>query len=387
MRNLIALLISCSSAGALGQGLTLSPQAEISIITCGRGTEEVYIAFGHSAIRVVDPVNKIDYVYNYGVFDFSQPNFYLNYTKGLLLFKLGVYDYADFVNAYVYYNRWVSEQILQLSPTQKQEVYNYLEWNALPENETYRYDYFYNNCSNKVRDVFVEVLKDSLRFDHSYITTNYTIRDLTDLYLKDQPWGDLGIDICLGLPMDKKASPYEHMFIPDYLASSFDHATNKINGADLPMVKLKKQVYVNVPMDPSKNALHPWWILGGFFFITGGLSGYDWKRKKASLWFDAIFFGALGIVGALLLLLWLGTDHQAAAKNFNLLWALPTHLIVLSIFSKKMQPFLRKYFLGVTVLTALLLLSWSFLPQQMHIFLLPVVAALGLRSFLLSRLL
>lgn len=387
MRNLIALLISCCSVGAPGQGLTLSPQAEISIITCGRGTEEVYIAFGHSAIRVVDPVNKIDYAYNYGVFNFSQPNFYLNYTKGLLLFNLGVYDYADFVNAYVYYNRWVSEQILQLSPTQKQAVYNYLEWNALPENETYRYDYFYNNCANKVRDVFVEVLKDSLRFDHSYITTNYTIRDLTDLYLKDQPWGDLGIDICLGLPMDKKASPYEYMFIPDYLASSFDHATNKINGADLPMVKLKKQVYVSVPMDPSKNALHPWWILGGFFFITWGLSWYDWKRKKATLWFDAIFFGALGIVGTLLLGLWLGTDHQAAAKNFNLLWALPTHLIVLSIFSKKMRPLLRKYFLGVTALTVLLLLSWSFLPQQMHIFLLPVVAALGLRSFVLSRLL
>ena len=88
MKKWVALLSICIPLCALGQSLTLSPQAELSLITCGRGPEEVYSAFGHSAIRVVDPINGIDYAYNYGVFDFSQPNFYLNYTKGLLLFKL-----------------------------------------------------------------------------------------------------------------------------------------------------------------------------------------------------------------------------------------------------------------------------------------------------------
>lgn len=89
MKNWILLLLVCLGANASGQSITLSPQAEISVITCGPDQAEVYTAFGHSAIRVFDPANQIDYAYNYGVFDFSQPNFYLNYTRGLLLFKLG----------------------------------------------------------------------------------------------------------------------------------------------------------------------------------------------------------------------------------------------------------------------------------------------------------
>ncbi len=385
MRKWIAFLALCVPQFTWGQTLTLSPQAEVSLITCGRGAEEVYSAFGHSAIRVVDPVNRIDYAYNYGVFDFSQPNFYLNYTKGLLLFKLGVYAYPDFVSSYVYYNRWVTEQILNLSQKQKQDVFSYLEWNALPENETYRYDYFYNNCANKVRDVFAEVLKDSIQFDSSYITTDYTIRQLTDLYLTDQPWGDLGIDICLGLPMDKKATPYEYMFLPDYVASSFDHATIRSNGEELPLVRQKIPVFVNVPQEVTKAPISPWVAFGGFLALTLGLSIFDWKRRKASLWFDVILFTVLGAVGVLLLLLWTATDHAAAAKNFNLLWALPTHLIVLGVISKKTRPFLRKYFRVIALASGVLLMGWSFLPQLMHPVLVLLVGAIAIRAYVLSR--
>lgn len=384
MRKLLAAILFFSFADASAQSMSLSPGAEISLITCGPGPEEVYSAFGHSAIRVFDPVNNIDFAYNYGVFDFSQPNFYLNYTRGLLLFKLGVYRYADFVNSYVYYNRWVSEKVLDLSASQKQDIYNYLEWNALPENETYRYDYFYNNCANKVRDVFANVLKDSIRFDGSYITTDYTVRQLTDLYLKDQPWGDLGIDICLGLPIDKKASAYEHMYLPDYLASSFDHATIRRNGEVAPLVKRTVPVFVNVPR-PVPGPIHPWWVFGGFLALTLSLSIFDWKRKKVSILFDALLFGVLGIVGVLLVVLWAATDHKAAAQNFNLLWALPTHIVIFSAMTRKARPFLRKYFTGVAVLTLLLLVGWFLLPQQLSVFLLPFVAALAIRAYVMSR--
>lgn len=380
----IAFFLVTLCVGA--QHLTLSPQAEISVITCGRGSDELYTAFGHSAIRVVDPVNRIDYAYNYGVFDFDQPNFYLNYTKGLLLFKLGVYAYPDFVNSYVYYNRWVTEQVLNLSPGQKQKVFEFLEWNALPENETYRYDYFYNNCANKVRDVFAQILGDSIHFDDSYITTSYTIRQLTDLYLTDQPWGDLGIDICLGLPMDKKASPYEYMFLPDYILSSFDHATISHGGAPQPMVKAKVPVFVNLPREPVKAPVHPWVVMGAFALVAFSLSLWDWRRKKLTVWFDGVLFFATGAVGVLLLLLWTATDHQAASGNMNLLWALPSNLIILAAFSKRARPKVRKYFLLVSIVSLLLLLTWSFLPQQLNNYLLPVVAAIAVRSYSLSRL-
>ena len=380
---LAVLLLSAMNLGA--QTLPLSPRAEISVITCGRGADELYSAFGHSAIRVYDPVNRIDYAYNYGVFDFDQPNFYLNYTKGLLLFKLGVYAYPDFVNSYVYYNRWVTEQVLNLSPGQKQRIFDYLEWNALPENETYRYDYFYNNCANKVRDVFAQTLGDSLHFDDSYITTSYTIRQLTDLYLTDQPWGDLGIDICLGLPMDKKASPYEYMFLPDYVLSSFDHATVSRGGKEEPLVKAKIPVFLNTPREPHQAIVHPLLVFGAILLAAIVLSAWDFRRKDVSLWFDGFLFVTTGAIGVLLLLLWTATDHQAAARNMNLLWALPTNLFFLAVLRQKARPSLRKYFLGVSALSLILLLSWSFLPQQMNPFLVPLVAAIAVRAFTLSR--
>lgn len=387
LKKLILLILPIVTLAANGQPMQLSRDAQIGIITCGPSQDEVFLAFGHSAIRVYDPVNGIDDAYNYGVFDFNQPNFYLNYTRGLLLFKLGVYQYPDFVNAYTYYNRWVTLQILDLSQTQKQAIYNYLEWNALPENETYRYDYFYNNCSSKVRDVFKEVLGDSIQFDGSYITTDYTIRQLTDLCLTQQPWGDLGIDICLGQPMDKKATPFEYMFLPDFLESTFDHTSINRNGTVTPIVKFKQPVYISHPASVPKSLIHPWVAFGGFLAITVALSIYDLRRKKLSKWFDLIVFAVTGVVGTLLIVLWTATDHAAAANNFNLLWALPSHLLVLLIIRKKSLPFLKKYFLGTTVLTALPLVGWFFLPQQLNIFLLPFVAALLCRALVITRLL
>jgi hypothetical protein len=300
---------------------------------------------------------------------------------------LGVYSYPDFRDFYVYYNRSVTEQVLDLSPTQKQAVYNYLERNALPENETYRYDYFYNNCSSRVRDVFAEVLGDSIQFDGSYITTNYTIRQLTDLYLKQQPWGDLGIDICLGLPMDKLATPYEYMFLPDYLESGFDHGYISKSEGRKSIIKSKMQVYAPRPEKNQTSLIHPWYAFGGFLVITLALSAFDLRRKKISKWFDIVFFSALGVLGVLLFFLWTATDHQAAARNFNLLWALPFNLVVILIYRQRSAPFLKKYFLGVASLSVLLLLSWFVLPQQLHVFLIPFVAAILVRAGVITRLL
>lgn len=366
------------------QAITLSPQAEISVITCGRSPLELYTAFGHSAIRVYDPVNRIDDAYNYGVFDFDQPNFYLNYTRGVLLYKLGVYSYPDFVSSYIYYNRWVTEQVLNLSASQKQKVFEYLEWNSLPENETYRYDYFYNNCANRVRDVIATVLGDSVRFDDSHITTSYTIRQLTDLYLADQPWGDLGIDICLGLPMDKQATPYEYMFLPDYILAAFDHGSVFNGGEAQPLVKAKIPVFVNKPQEPTKSLLHPWTVFGTFAFLVAALSIWDWRRKKPSLWFDVVLFFATGAVGLLLLVLWVATDHKAAANNFNLLWALPTNMVILGVFFAKARPRVKKYFLFVAALSGLLLVTWFVLPQQLNVFLMPFVGVLAIRALIVA---
>lgn len=371
--TLLFLLLSVGTLNAQ----QLSEQATISIITCGPFQGELYSAFGHSAIRVYDPVNGLDDAYNYGVFDFDQPNFYLNFARGYLYYKLGVYPYPLFRDYYIYHNRYVHEQELNLTASQKQSISDFLVSNALPENQTYRYDYFYNNCATKVRDVFVEVFKDSVVFDGQYITTDYSIRGLTDLYLQHQPWGDLGIDLGLGMPIDKTASPYEYMFLPDYIESGFDHAS--LNGQ--PLVKEKIIVYEANKETLPFQFFTPLAVFTVFAICYLIITAFDIRKKRLSRWADFILFSVTGLIGWLLLLLWVATDHQAAAYNFNLLWALPTHAIAaMSLFKNK--KWLKKYFLVTTLVCITLLLSWMWLPQQLHVGLIPLVVILLMRSVL-----
>lgn len=364
----------------------LSPDATISVITCGPGQEELYSAFGHSALRVYDPQQGIDEAYNYGVFDFDQPYFYLNFARGYLYYQLAVWDYQGFASMYMYHNRFIHEQILNLTPQQKQRVYDFLQWNALPENKYYRYDYFYDNCATRIRDVFVHVFKDSVEFDGSYIDTKHTIRELTDLYLDQQPWGDLGIDICLGLPMDKVADPYEYMFLPDYIESGFDHATIYQNGERVPLVARKVVVYKPREEDPPRGLPHPLFVFSVAALVIAGISIHDLRRRKVSHWVDALLFGAAGLIGVLLLFLWLFTDHAAAARNLNILWALPTHIVAVFMLKQQTKR-IRTYFLITAILCAALLLSWNLLPQMLNYSLVPIVIALGIRGGVRWRLL
>lgn len=381
MKKLVGVLFLLTALFSYAQPDTLSASAEISVLTMGPTQTELYSAFGHSGMRVHDPQQDFDEAFNWGVFDFDQPNFYLNFARGRNFYMLGVYPYDLFRDYYIRKNRFIHEQKLNLNPSQKQKLYEYLLWNAQPENRSYPYDYFYDNCATRVRDVMVKVFGDSVRFDDSYITTDYTIRELTDIYLKHQPWGDLGIDICLGMPMDKKASPYEYMFLPDYIESAFDHAS--ITGSLL--VKEKIRVYESREEDYPRSLLHP---LNVFIFIAVVsllLSFWDFKRKKLSAWFDATLFGITGAVGLLLLLLWIATDHKAAANNFNLLWALPTNLVAAIAFYKN-PTWLKKYFLLVAIIAGITLVLWPVLPQKLNYFLVPVVITICVRALTQYRL-
>jgi hypothetical protein len=358
----------------------LSDSTTVSIITCGPGQSELYTAFGHSAFRINDPVTGYDAIYNYGVFNFRQKNFYLNFAKGYLYYQLGVHDYRDFEYHYISENRFIHEQILNLTPNQKRRLIDSLDWNAMPEHKYYRYDYFYDNCATRIRDVIKRVYGDSVQFDETYLTTDYTIRELTDLYLPYQPWGDLGIDICLGLPMDKRAATLEYMFLPDFVESGFDRATIKGNKSMVPIVKEKRIIYASAPEKFSKGIFQPVIVFSLLLIIACVLSYRDFKKQRLSNWFDVTLLIVLGAIGLLLLLLWTVTDHRAAAKNFNLLWALPTHLVVAFAFIKQPR-WLSKYFLVVMILSIATLLLWPVIPQKLHYALIPVVLTMTVRAF------
>ena len=357
----------------------LSERATISVLTCGP-FDELYSAFGHSAFRIHDPELNIDVACNYGTFDFDQPNFYLNFALGNNLYKLSIEDYQGFEHRYIYENRFIHEQVLNLTRDQKDKLFKYLQWNARPENQSYLYDYFYDNCSTKIRDVLIAALGEDIKFDENYITIGPTIRQLTDPYLKELPWGDLGIDIGLGLPMDKVAAPMEYMFLPDYVESGFDHASILHNGATVPLVKEKHITYESREEDLSGGLPHPLWVSGAILLFALILGFLEVRRKRRSYWFDAFLFVSAGVIGVLLVFLWFFTNHKAAAWNFNLLWAVPFHLFAgIAIF--KQRKWLIPYFLITGIIAGLTLISWPFLPQMLHYALIPLVAALAVRAF------
>jgi uncharacterized membrane protein len=264
--------------------------------------------------------------------------------------------------------------------------FDFLQWNMRPENQYYYYDYFYDNCATRIRDGLIRVFGDSLTFDGSYIDTNYTIRDLTDIYLQEQPWGDLGIDLCLGLPMDTVATPYMYMFLPDYIEQGFDHATLITNGATVPLVKETIITYESTPEPDSSSAITPL-IAFSILLIIGIIWTIQEMRKKVHYRVpDVILFTVVGLVGWLLFLLWVATDHNAAARNLNLLWAIPLYFPIGLLLLKKRRPNWMRWFFRITFFAmVLLILFWSSLPQDLHNSLVPLAALLGLRSFRLSR--
>jgi Domain of unknown function (DUF4105) len=386
MRKVFLAVVLLISTVSIAQKIELSPSSKISIITLGPDTNELYAAFGHSAIRVYDSLQGIDYAYNYGVFDFDQPNFYLNFARGFLYYKLGVYSYQDFKNAYIYYNRFIHEQTLQLTQQQKQKLFSFLDWNALPENQTYRYDYYHNNCATKIRDVLTQQLGTDLRWDSSFLKPQHSFREKTNDYLSPLPWGDLGIDICLGLPIDSKMSAYEYMFLPDYIESFVEHATIQSDSAVTSLVAEKNIVFQPTPSTSSVNFVHPWIAFGILFLIVAAISFYDWQRKKISKWLDVLLFGITGLIGILLLFLWAFTDHHDAARNFNLLWAFPLHLVgAIMLLQKSPGKLTIHYFTFVEILTGILIGFWAIWPQQLNPFLLPVSFSILVRAIVICR--
>ena len=199
------------------QPIKLSDEAQISVITFGPYQGELWSAFGHNGIRVYDPLLDIDWMYDWGRFNFEQPNFFWNFARGYMLYSIGrTQKYSNVKSHYIKQNRSIKEQVLNLTEKEKQTFLNYLEHNNLTENRTYLYNYIYDNCATKIRDLILKIIpKASL--DFSFKVPKKSIRDLMDDYLYDQPWGNFIIDVALAYPIDEEASGYTYLFLPEYV--------------------------------------------------------------------------------------------------------------------------------------------------------------------------
>lgn len=391
MKHILPLVFLLFGSAVVAQPhVQLSENSTVSLITCGPGTE-LYEAFGHTAIRVSDPASGFDIVYNYGTFDFNQPNFYWNFVQGRLLYFLSLSRYNNFVAAYQYYNRSVREQYLNLNLQQRQAVLDKLTWNAKNENREYMYDYFFDNCSTRPRDVINEALGGSIRFDSTFLgTERLSIRQLTDLYIRqEQPWGDLGIDLCLGARIDKPATAWEYMYLPEELERAFDHASIVSDSVDAPLVSRSTVVYEAQPMKEKDNWFVPQVVFVALLLFSSVLLTFQRVRGKSTRCFDGILFLFTSFFGFNAIFLWFFTTHYIAQNNWNLVWALPTHAIFGWALLKKNRPaWVRYYALFVIVVSTALLVGWNFIPQLLHyslrfVVLLQMFVAVGV--FRLSR--
>ncbi|MBR4483367.1 MAG: DUF4105 domain-containing protein, partial [Paludibacteraceae bacterium] len=178
----------------------LSDSAQISIITCSPGTE-IYELFGHSAIRVYDKEQGIDEVFNYGLFDFNQDDFIYRFVRGKTDYMVGSCSTSYFLWEYLDRGSAVTEAVLNLSRTDKMKIFAYLLENTLPENRTYRYNFIFNNCATKLRDILVQNIDGKINFiyDSEYLS----FRDAIMLYTETSPWSQFGFDLCLGKGLDR----------------------------------------------------------------------------------------------------------------------------------------------------------------------------------------
>ena len=319
---LSVLFLMILNANCFAQKNQLTEEAEISLITVAPG-EELYSSFGHSALWVNDPASGVDVVFNYGVFDFETPGFYLKFMRGKLDYMLAAGRISYLVGSAKQEKRSVIQQVLDISLEDKQAVFDFLLNNIKPENRFYQYDFFYDNCSTRFRDLFEKVLQERLRWERE--AEGITLRDYLDIYLDEKPWQDFGIDLVLGAPTDKLATKSDEMFLPDLLMYHVDEA--KVSG--VPLVKEKNILY-EAPAavkSSSFNLLpkHLTWLICILGII---LSVKHFKLKLNDVLFNRILFFLTGFVGMIIFFLWFLSDHGATINNWNIIWAFPLNVFL-----------------------------------------------------------
>ncbi len=344
----------------------------ISLLTCGVG-EQVWETFGHTGIRVIDSDRHDemrDVVFNYGTFDGYDKDFEIKFMKGKLLYYLSVYPYNDFLQEYKEGNKSVKEQVLLLDKKQNEYFLSLLAENAKPENKYYKYDFFFDNCATRIRNIFPKTFEGNFVFGQTIAPGSHpSFRDIINEYFYKKHWIRIGVNLLLGSKIDREMTSSEIMFLPDYLSIGIKDATvNK--------QKISTDTVTLLSGSPHDKAgiNEPFIVFCCVFILTLlGLSFNNLRILGKIMSFLLLFI--TGIMGCVLLIMWFGTNHQTCANNFNLLWLLPTNLI-LAFFKPKGR---NRY-----VLIAILFIVITFF---LHLFNIQRITILEITPILLSLIL
>lgn len=328
---LCSLLLGCPPANGEAQGpARLQAEAgELSIylLTMGQG-DLVWEKFGHNAIWIRDPVAGTERVYNYGVFDFDSPGYWGRFVKGDWIYELAVHGIEETIAQYQYFDRTVVAQELDLTPSEKSQLREFLEWNARPENREYLYDYYRDNCSTRLRDVLDRVLGGELRARTAGVSTPTTYRWHSRRLIADDRLAYAGLSAGLGPAADRRITAWEEMFLPEKLMERVREVRVPRGGSLQPLVVNELVLYQargRQPPRPSPPVWLPWFLLVGVAIgaVLAGL-GEAVRRGSAAGRFGLAAIGGvwnllIGSGGLILAALWALTNHTIAHANENLL--------------------------------------------------------------------
>jgi hypothetical protein len=352
----------------------------ISLITCTPGAE-LYSVFGHNALRIVDSAAGTDIAYNFGTFNFDDPDFYTKFVRGKLMYFLSQENFNDFLYAYQYFKRGVSEQVLNLTDAEKKAIQKALFENLAEENRYYKYDFFYDNCSTRLRDIIFKTKTVNAFDPPAFTAKGLTFRDHLHTYLNraKMEWTRLGIDLIIGTEADQEMSISNTMFLPEFLKQGT--SVTLVDGH-----KLASEEIVLIPdQQPTPQSLPIWQTPRLLFSLIALFCIIPFAQKLAFFnsiqsILEKIIFISTGLLGCFLVFLWIGTDHQSMSNNLNLIWAFPLNLLL--AFKLKQIPTWLKYYskiyaVAVLVLALIIIVKPGFIPSVLFMLML----ALSYRSW------
>lgn len=358
-----------SATGPWGIPTVADDGAEAWLVTFSPG--EIYFErFGHNAIWLREPALGLDHTFNFGYFDFEQEDFFLRFMRGRMLYFSVAQPASREFEYYRQENRSIRAQKLNLTPPQYQRLRDYLLNEVQPENRDYRYDYYLNNCSTRIRDALDVALDGALSARTGQIPAELNFRDQTRRLTQMQFWYYLGLETGLGSPIDRAVTRWDEMFIPMVVADEISMMQVENTSPEEPLVALDTMFYTSTQPLPAVAPATVWYrylLLGLMITALAWLSGKFmppvWLAGLSRAW--VLISTTLGLV---LAALWFLTDHEASSNNANLLLLNP--LLILALVPK-LKRFGALLLIGGSVLAFILLL----LPARQYN--LDVIALLG----------
>ncbi len=307
---------------------------EISLITCSPH-EEIYSLYGHTAIRYHDLRTGQDFLFNYGIFNFKAPHFVARFVLGKTDYELGIIPLEPFCKEYEKWGSAVYEQVLDLTADEKMRIQTALAINMRPGNRVYRYNFFYDNCSTRPRDIIENNLNGKLIPSRNH-QEHPTYREMIHEMNHHHPWSAFGIDLLLGIRADRQTDYRQQEFLPLILMSHYDDSQIYANGQYRPLVKTRRTLVESGIQSIEKEfPLSPIPCMILFLLITILVTIFDWKRGSCSIWFDVSIMTIFGLLGCLLFIM-IFSEHPTTSLNLQILVLNPLSLFFIpSVIKRK----------------------------------------------------